>query len=310
MQWNPAALFTMPPNKHKNVGQVYIGLIFFTQFKNLKKKIVPFTHLPPRKNQRNSNYTKWLLHTCFHPTNPIIPLSRIFLEKLVVPKPLILTLLKCRIWWAPNNVRKWQMAFNSALKGLKKFSVILWKPMVRWFTAAFTITHHFSLEVSQMSPVRAIPSYFLDALYHYLYLLHISHPRDLASSVFPTTTVPHTSSISLSFIWLACNYFLKLKTIKLPLRNFLKPPLSFSPSQHPFLKHTQPIFLRCARPVFTHYKTMYKMKVFPPYRTSNLSLWLFCYGSLLCYRRTETRGILRKRQNSRSSTFLSFNPNP
>ena len=31
---------------------------------------------------------------------------------------LILILLTWRIWWAPNNARKWQMGFNSAFKGL------------------------------------------------------------------------------------------------------------------------------------------------------------------------------------------------
>jgi hypothetical protein len=29
------------------------------------------------------------------------------------------------MWWAPNNARKWQIGFNSALKGLKKASVYL-----------------------------------------------------------------------------------------------------------------------------------------------------------------------------------------
>jgi len=31
---------------------------------------------------------------------------------------LTLTLLTCRIWWAPNNASKWQVGFNSAFKGL------------------------------------------------------------------------------------------------------------------------------------------------------------------------------------------------
>ena len=31
---------------------------------------------------------------------------------------LTLILLMWRIWWAPNNVSKWQMGFNSAFKGL------------------------------------------------------------------------------------------------------------------------------------------------------------------------------------------------
>jgi len=31
---------------------------------------------------------------------------------------LTLILLTWKIWWAPNNARKWQMAFNLAFKGL------------------------------------------------------------------------------------------------------------------------------------------------------------------------------------------------
>jgi len=31
---------------------------------------------------------------------------------------LTLILLTWRIWWAPNNARKWQMGFNYAFKGL------------------------------------------------------------------------------------------------------------------------------------------------------------------------------------------------
>jgi len=34
-------------------------------------------------------------------------------------RKLTLTLLTWRTWWAPNNVSKWQMGFNSAFKGLK-----------------------------------------------------------------------------------------------------------------------------------------------------------------------------------------------
>ena len=39
---------------------------------------------------------------------------------LLAPRVLYLTLilLMWRIWWAPNNARKWQMGFNSAFKGL------------------------------------------------------------------------------------------------------------------------------------------------------------------------------------------------
>ena len=31
---------------------------------------------------------------------------------------LTITLLTWRIWWAPDNARRWQMGFNSAFKGL------------------------------------------------------------------------------------------------------------------------------------------------------------------------------------------------
>ena len=37
---------------------------------------------------------------------------------------LTLILLMCRMWWAPNNARKWQVGFNSALKGLTKLHII------------------------------------------------------------------------------------------------------------------------------------------------------------------------------------------
>jgi hypothetical protein len=33
------------------------------------------------------------------------------------PSILTLILLTWRIWWAPNNVRRWQVGFNSAFKG-------------------------------------------------------------------------------------------------------------------------------------------------------------------------------------------------
>jgi hypothetical protein len=36
---------------------------------------------------------------------------------LLYSNNLTFTLSKWRIWWAPNNASKWQMGFNSALKG-------------------------------------------------------------------------------------------------------------------------------------------------------------------------------------------------
>jgi hypothetical protein len=40
---------------------------------------------------------------------------------IVRRRPLTLILLTWRIWWAPNEASKWQMGFNSAFKGLKKW---------------------------------------------------------------------------------------------------------------------------------------------------------------------------------------------
>jgi len=40
-------------------------------------------------------------------------------NKMFVINPLTLIQLTWRIWWAPNNASRWQMGFNSALKGSK-----------------------------------------------------------------------------------------------------------------------------------------------------------------------------------------------
>jgi len=37
---------------------------------------------------------------------------------IIIMQWLTLTLLMWRIWWAPNNVSRWQMGFNSAVKRL------------------------------------------------------------------------------------------------------------------------------------------------------------------------------------------------
>jgi len=126
--------------------------------------------------------------------------------KAGVPQLLTLILLTWRIWWAPNNVRKWQMGFNSAFKGLKKLSLILCKPMVHCRLHNYTPLL-FEGEPDESSPRH--PILFFRCIVLLSYLLHIGHPSNLAWSGFPTRTVPHTSSISLSLIWLACNYFLK-----------------------------------------------------------------------------------------------------
>jgi hypothetical protein len=53
--------------------------------------------------------------------------------------PLTLILLTWRIWWAPNNARKWQMGFNSAFKGLIKIS---WDSNYIWMLCISTVTYH------------------------------------------------------------------------------------------------------------------------------------------------------------------------
>ena len=39
---------------------------------------------------------------------------------LKIPSVLTLILLTWRIWWAPNNVSRWEMGFNLAFKELKE----------------------------------------------------------------------------------------------------------------------------------------------------------------------------------------------
>ena len=51
----------------------------------------------------------------------------------VLECPLTLTLLTWTIWWAPNNASRWQMGFNSAFKGLKySLTLILLKWRIWW----------------------------------------------------------------------------------------------------------------------------------------------------------------------------------
>ena len=66
-------------------------------------------------------------HVIFQHTERLLPRSGHFLTtytRIAWRKKcelrLTLILLKWRIWWDPNNVRKWQMGFNSAFKGLKR----------------------------------------------------------------------------------------------------------------------------------------------------------------------------------------------
>jgi len=47
---------------------------------------------------------------------------------------LTLILLTWRIWWAPNNGRKWQMGFNSAFKVLKVYLCIWGSACLLWGT--------------------------------------------------------------------------------------------------------------------------------------------------------------------------------
>jgi len=57
-----------------------------------------------------------------------------YLNNIILSWPedgrLTLTLLTWRIWWAPNNVSKWQMGFNSAFKGLRPKHVARYNPFV------------------------------------------------------------------------------------------------------------------------------------------------------------------------------------
>jgi len=51
-------------------------------------------------------------------TQTLSKANPVFSFQLNTHHMLTLILLTWRIWWAPNNVIKWQMGFNSAFKGL------------------------------------------------------------------------------------------------------------------------------------------------------------------------------------------------
>ena len=55
---------------------------------------------------------------CEHEITRFMTARSFFWTSWVTVSFLTLTLLTWRIWWAPNNVRRWQMGFNSAFKGL------------------------------------------------------------------------------------------------------------------------------------------------------------------------------------------------
>jgi len=53
------------------------------------------------------------------PQSAVLCFTFIYHTKFMVHL-LILSLLTWSIWWAPNNVSRWQMGFNSAFKGLSE----------------------------------------------------------------------------------------------------------------------------------------------------------------------------------------------
>jgi hypothetical protein len=58
-----------------------------------------------------------------------------------IPCDLTLILLTWRIWWAPNNVSRWQMGFNSAFKGL---TLYFGQCTIIRYTRIYCLIHVFS----------------------------------------------------------------------------------------------------------------------------------------------------------------------
>ena len=59
---------------------------------------------------------------------------------------LTLILQTCRKWWTPNNASKWQMAFNSAFKGL----IVSWKGK-RWRSVCAHMKARWRTELPRLS---------------------------------------------------------------------------------------------------------------------------------------------------------------
>ena len=77
-------------------------------------------YLLRKRNLRKKDLTQPLL--IYHTSSVMF----IFLKRYCTCLTLIL--LTWKIWWAPNNVSKWQMEFNSAFKGLNftSISFLIW----------------------------------------------------------------------------------------------------------------------------------------------------------------------------------------
>jgi len=58
---------------------------------------------------------------------------------------LTLILLTWRIWWAPNNVSRWQMGFNSVFKGLIKDHLWITKMKKKYMYSVENSYYHSSL---------------------------------------------------------------------------------------------------------------------------------------------------------------------
>jgi len=106
-------------------------------------------------------------------------------ESCIVKFGLTLIPLMWRIWWAPNNARKWQMGFNSAFKGLKQ-SLEFCNESVS-VSSIEVLTHSCSSSVLLLSDYVLNYSYILVSLWFYsfqlsVYLCYLPHIICVVSS--------------------------------------------------------------------------------------------------------------------------------
>ena len=102
---------------------------------------------------------------------------------------LTLILLTWRIWWAPNNARKWQMGFNSAFKGLNKkicennecsnihHSIVA----AKYIIMCLSETNHFYTHLTAVTIFHSIIHFcYISFIYLFIYLLQVKHFLKLA----------------------------------------------------------------------------------------------------------------------------------
>ena len=143
----------------------------------------------------------------FHGTNWVVETydNGTYTEILIIWKEvrlLTLTLLTWRIWWVPNNARRWQMVFNSAFEGLQRYTdpSHIWRYSPFRALASLTIRLHSSL-FSALLLHPLIPSSRNTSLWTTPAHLVLGRPTGLVVWKFPFKTFFGILSSSILIMW-------------------------------------------------------------------------------------------------------------